>query len=110
MAWRLTELVPVREQSFDEPFNTPIAIVSFLPIEYRQHRRNGDRIDRLTFWDQGRIFFVRELAERVVVGERLRKRDRHEVQARVRRDFGKEIDRPSDHPHQSSKLAALELL
>src|SRR5204862_7306942 len=42
---RLTELVPVREEPFDEPFNAPIAIVAFLPIEDRQHGRNRESID-----------------------------------------------------------------
>src|SRR6516165_7297230 len=110
VAWRLTELVPVREQALDEPSDAPVAIVSLLPRGYREHRWHRDRIDWLTFGNERRILFVGQLAEHVVVGERLGKRDRYEMQARVRRGLGKQIDWLCNHADQGGKLPALELL
>src|ERR1700716_3246162 len=53
---------------------------------------------------------MRELTQRVVVGARLRERDRYEVQSRIRRHLRKKLDRPSDHADQRRELARFELL
>src|SRR5438477_7369407 len=97
MARRLAKPVPLGEEPFDESFQAPVAIVSFRPIEHRKHRRSSDRVDGLTFRHQPGIFFARELTDRVIVGEGLRKRNRYEVQARIGGDLREEVDRLTDY-------------
>ena len=80
MARGLAKLVPLGEKAFDEPFDAPVAIASLPPIENREHRRSRDRVDGLAWRNQRGIFFARKLADRIVIGKALRKRNRHEVQ------------------------------
>src|SRR3982074_3855165 len=110
MARGREKFVPVSEKSLDQSFNSPVAIATFRPIENRECRRSRDRVDGLTFRNQGRIFFVRKLTKGVVVGERFRKRNRHEVQSRIRGYLRKKVDRLSNHADERGKFTRLELL
>src|SRR6185503_15223531 len=62
------------------------------------------------FRNQRWIVLRVKFTERVVVGKGLRKRNWHQVQARVCWDSGKEIDRLSDHADQRGNLIRSELL
>src|SRR5262249_52432389 len=82
MARGLKKLVPFAEKAVDEPFNAPVAIVSLRPIENREHRGGRDRIDGLTCRNQRRIFFARQLTDRIVIGKGLQKWNRRKVKSR----------------------------
>ena len=89
MARRLAKLVPFGEQVVDEPLNPPVAVVALRPIEHREHRRHGERIDGLPFRHQRRIVLARQLAERVVVGEGLRETESARSASRNSREFSR---------------------
>ena len=76
MPRRLAELVPFGEKGLDEPADAPVVIRPFCPIGDGKHGRNHERVDRPALRNERRIFLVRQLAETVVVGERLRERNR----------------------------------
>jgi hypothetical protein len=50
-----------------------------------------DRVDLLSFGDEGGIIFGFEPTQRVVVGKHPRERDRDEVKARIERNPGEEV-------------------
>src|SRR5262249_11843303 len=110
MPRRLAKLVPVGEKAFDESFGAPVPTVSFRPVENSEHPRNPDRVDGLSFRNQRRIFLIRKLTNRIVIGKGLRKRNWHEAQTRIGGDLRKKVDRLSDHPHERGKFARLQLL
>src|SRR5262249_32666257 len=110
MPRRLAKLVPVGEKAFAESFGASVPIVSFRPVENCEHRRNRDRVNGLSFRNQRRIFFVRKLTDRIVIGKGLRKRNWHKAQTRIRGNLRKKVDRLSDHPHERGKFARLQFL
>src|SRR5262245_42113644 len=110
MPRRLSKLVPVGEKTFDESFGAPVPIVSFLPVENGEHRRRRDRVDGLSFRNQGRILLIRKLTNRIVIGEDRRKRNRQEVQTRIGGDLRKKVNRLSDHADERGKFTRLQLL
>src|SRR5262249_43315498 len=110
MPRRLAELVPVAEHAFDEPRRAPVAVMTFRPVEHSEHRRNRKRVDPAAFGNESRVVFVGEFTDRVVIGKRLRERDRQQMVARVLGQLYERVDRFIDLPHERGNLAGLELL
>src|SRR5215216_2711878 len=110
MAGRDLEPVPLGEQLLDEALDASVTIASLLPIEDGENRRHRDRVDLLSFGDEGGIVLRIQLAQGVIVGERLGERNRNDMQAGVLGDPGQEIDRLADHAHQGGNLPGSQLL
>src|SRR5262249_56335633 len=86
-----------------------VAIVSLRPIENCEHLGGRDRIDGLTCRNRRRIFFARQLTDRIVIGKGLRKWNRHKVKSRIGGDLWEKIDRFSDHTDKCGEITRLEL-
>src|SRR5262245_59464770 len=110
MALRLAKLVPFVEERLRESLHTAISIAVLRPIVNRKHSRNSKGLDGLTLRNKVGIFFARQLADRIVVGEKLGIGNRNKVQAGVGRYLCEEVDGLSNYTDQSGKLAGFDLL
>src|SRR5947208_17139482 len=81
---RLAKFSPFIEKSLREPFNPTVAITALGPVVNRQYRRNSKSLHWMTLRNQAGIFFARQLAHCIVVGENFGEGNRKKVQSRVR--------------------------
>src|ERR1700686_413378 len=78
---RLAKFSPFIEKCLREPFNPTVAITALGPVIDCQYRRSSKSLHWMALRHQARIFFARQLAHCIVVGEELGEGNRKKVQA-----------------------------